>query len=143
MRTIRTPLVGLIMAAITVSTARAQDKAIFALNWIPSGNHFGVFAAKERGFFRGADLDVDIQRGNGSGDTLKRVAIGTADIGIADAASVIIGRTKGLKVKQIASIFDTAFDCIFYLEDNGITQPKDLEGRNGRARVGAKRGRGA
>ena len=130
MRIVRTLLLGLLTAAIAVSTAWAQDKATFALNWIPSGNHFGVFAAKERGFFRDADVDVDIQRGYGSGDTLKRVAIGTADIGIADAASVIIGRTNGLNVKQIASIFDTAFDCIFFLENNGITQPKDLEGRS-------------
>jgi NitT/TauT family transport system substrate-binding protein len=130
MRAIWPLILGVMVAAIAVEIATAQDKAIFALNWIPSGNHFGVFAAQQQGFFRNANLQVDIQRGYGSGDTLKRVAIGTADIGIADAASVIIGRTNGLKVKQVASIFDTAFDCIFFLEGNGITQPKDLEGRS-------------
>jgi NMT1/THI5 like len=49
----------------------------FAWNWIPSGNHFGVFAAKDRGFYRDANLDVDIQRGYSSSDTLKRVATGS------------------------------------------------------------------
>ncbi len=42
---------------------------------------------------------------------------------------MVLGRTNGLKVKQTASIFDTAFDCIFFLEGNGIMQPRDLEGR--------------
>jgi NitT/TauT family transport system substrate-binding protein len=122
-------LLAAFAVGIALDTAAAQDKVTFALNWIPSGNHFGVFVAKDRGFYRDANLDVDIQRGYGSGDTLKRVATGNADIGIADAASVIIGRSKGMKVKQIASMFDTPFDCIFFLERNGITMPKDLEGR--------------
>jgi ABC-type nitrate/sulfonate/bicarbonate transport system substrate-binding protein len=61
---------------------KTQDKVTFALNWIPSGNHFGVFAAKDRDLYRDANVDVDIQRGYGSGDTLKRVATGNGDIGI-------------------------------------------------------------
>lgn len=106
----------------------AQDKVIFALNWIPAGNHYGVFAAKEQGFYKDAGLDVDIQRGYGSGDTAKRIATGQAHIGISDATSVIVGRSEGLKVKQVASIFARSADAIFYVEDRGIAEPKDLEG---------------
>jgi NitT/TauT family transport system substrate-binding protein len=94
-------LTGSVIVA-AMGNAIAQDKLIFSLQWIANGNNFGVFAAKEQGFYRDANLELDIQRGYGSGDTAKRVATGTADMGIADAASVIVGRSNGLKVKQVA-----------------------------------------
>jgi NitT/TauT family transport system substrate-binding protein len=109
--------------------ALAQDKLIFSLQWIANGNNFGVFAAKEQGFYREANLDLDIQRGFGSGETAKRVATGTADMGIADAASVIVGRSTGLKVKQVASLYERPPDAIFFIKGNRISTPKDLEGR--------------
>lgn len=118
--------VGLVMASTCVM---AQDKVIFSLNWIPAGNHYGVFSAQEQGFYRKANLDVEIQRGYGSGDTVKRIATGAAHIGIADATSVLVGRGSGLNVKQVAIIFGRAADAIFFVEGNRISKPKDLEGR--------------
>ncbi|MGD9712926.1 MAG: ABC transporter substrate-binding protein [Thermomicrobiales bacterium] len=122
----------LLLAAIGIAwsgSAVAQDKVIFSLNWIPAGNHYGVFAAKEQGFYKEANLDVDIQRGYGSGDTVKRIATGAAHMGIADATSVIVGRGNGLNVKQVAILFGRSADAIFFIEGNKIAQPKDLEGR--------------
>jgi NitT/TauT family transport system substrate-binding protein len=121
----------LIAAAVAIATARADaaDKVTFALQWIPNGNHFGVFAAKEEGFYSDAGLDVDIERGFGSGDTAKRVATGNADIGIADAGSVILGRSNGEKVKFVATFYEKSPDAIFFLKNTGIEKPKDLEGK--------------
>jgi NitT/TauT family transport system substrate-binding protein len=121
-------LTGTLLVAAS-GNAIAQDKIIFSLQWIPNGNNFGVFAAKEQGFYRDANLEVDIQRGYGSGETAKRVATGTADMGIADAASVIVGRSNGLKVKQVASLYERPPDAIFFIKGNRINNPKDLEGR--------------
>ena len=121
-------LTGALISAAT-GNAVAQDKVLFSLQWIPNGNHFGVFAAKEQGFYKDANLDVDIQRGFGSGDTAKRVATGTADIGIADAGSVIVGRSAGLKIKLVASLYEKSPDVVFFIKSNGIEKPKDLEGR--------------
>jgi NitT/TauT family transport system substrate-binding protein len=100
-----------IMFVVGSSNAVAQDKLIFSLQWIANGNNFGVFAAKEQGLYRNANLEVDVQRGYGSGETAKRVATGAADMGIADAASVIVGRSSGLKVKQVASLYESAAGC--------------------------------
>lgn len=131
-------LTGALIGAAT-GNAVAQDKVLFSLQWIPNGNHFGVFAAKEQGFYREASLDVDIQRGFGSGDTAKRVATGTADIGIADAGSVIVGRSNGMKIKLLASLYEKSPDVIFFIRNNGIAKPKDLEGRT----IGATAGEAA
>src|SRR5436190_12954465 len=118
-----------IMFVAGSGNAVAQDKLIFSLQWIANGNNFGVFAAKEQGLYRNAGYDVDVQRGYGSGDTAKRVSTGTADVGIADAASVIVGRSNGLKVKQVATLYERSPDAIFFIKGEGIAKPKDLEGR--------------
>ena len=54
------------------ATADAADKVLMSLNWIPGGNHVGFYLAKEQGFYTAEGLDVEIQRGYGSGDTVKR-----------------------------------------------------------------------
>jgi NitT/TauT family transport system substrate-binding protein len=129
MITFRTMLLAGALVLAAHATASAQEKIIFSLQWIANGNNFGVFAAKEQGLYRNAGYDVDVQRGYGSGDTAKRVSTGTANIGIADAASVIVGRSSGLKVKQVASLYERSPDAIFFIRGTGINNPKDLEGR--------------
>jgi NitT/TauT family transport system substrate-binding protein len=126
---LRPILAGLFLAS-AVTAAAAEDKVILSLQWIPAANHFGIFAAKEEGFYRDAGLDVEVQRGYGSGESAKRVATGTADFGIADAAAVIVGRNNGLKVKQVASLYEKSPNAIFYIKGTGINTLKDMEGRS-------------
>src|SRR6266516_1782392 len=114
MNAFRTIMLTAALMLAANATASAQDKLIFSLQWIANGNNFGVFAAKEQGLYRNANLEVDVQRGYGSGETAKRVATGAADMGIADAASVIVGRSSGLKVKQVASLYERPPDAIFF-----------------------------
>ncbi len=113
---------------LLTSYANAADKVIFSLNWVPYGLHYGIFAADALGYYKEASLDIDIQRGYGSGDTVKRTATGAADIGMADMASVISGRSNGFKVKQLAVVLDRSADAIFYVKGVGIESPKNLEG---------------
>ena len=126
---LRPTLAGLFLVTV-VTAAAAQDKVILSLQWIPAANHFGIFAAKEEGFYRDAGLEVEVQRGYGSGESAKRVATGTADFGIADAAAVIVGRNNGLKVKQVASLYEKSPNAIFYIKGTGINTLKDMEGRS-------------
>lgn len=114
----------------------AAEKMVFSLNWLPYGLHFGVYAAVEQGYYRDAKLDFDILRGQGSGDTVKRVALGSAVFGMADAASVILGRAKGMAVKQIGMVLDRSADAVYFLKGSGIASPKDLEGRTMGAAAG-------
>jgi NitT/TauT family transport system substrate-binding protein len=114
--------------ALAQTQAQASDKLTFSLNWVPYGLHYGIFAAEAQGYYTKAGLDVTIQRGYGSGDTVKRTAAGAADVGMADMASVIVGRSNGLKVKQLAVVLDRSADAVFYVKGLGIGTPKDLPG---------------
>lgn len=110
--------------------ATAADKPVsLTLNFTPYGLHFGPVMAKAAGLYSKAGLDVDILRGYGSGESVKRAAAGTTTFAMADAASVVFGRDKGLATKQIATILDKSSDAVYFNKASGIKTPKDLEGR--------------
>ena len=109
--------------------AMAQQRVTLTLNWTPYGLHMGPVVARERGLYKAAGLDVEILRGYGSGESLKRSAMGTTTFALADAASVALGRDKGLAVRQLATIMDRSSDAMYFRKGAGIKTPKDLEGR--------------
>ena len=111
------------------ATTWAQEKVILTLNFTPYGLHFGPVMAKEKGLYAKEGLEVEILRGYGSGESVKRAALGTTTFAMADAASVIFGRDKGLGTKQIATILDKSSDAVYYRKASGIKTPKDLAGR--------------
>ena len=124
------------MITLAASQARADDKYTLALNWIPHSLHFGVYLAKERGWYHDAGIQLDIQRGYGSGDTVKRVGTGSSDFGMADAASVALGRAHGIETKLVAMLMDRPADAVYFIESGTIKTPKDLEGRTMGAAAG-------
>jgi NitT/TauT family transport system substrate-binding protein len=122
---------ALVFATVaSVSIAHGADKITFVTDFGYLGRHAYYFVALDKGYYRDAGLDVDIVRGQGSADAVKQVGAGTAQIGFADAASVILGRANdGVPVKTIAEIYAKPPHAIFTVEGSGITTPKDLEGR--------------
>ena len=128
-------LLGLIFVFFC-SSSKADEKYTLALNWIPHSLHFGIYVAKERGWYHDAGLDIAIERGYGSGDTVKRVGMGAADFGMADAASVALGRANGVPTKLVAMLMDRPADAIYFVKGGSINSPKDLEGKTMGAAAG-------
>lgn len=127
---------GLLTFAFLSSPAKADEKYTLSLNWIPHSLHFGIYLAKERGWYHDAGLELNIQRGFGSTDTVKRVGTGASDFGLADTASVVIGRSNGINTKLVAMLMNRPADVIYYVKGSGIKTPKDLEGKTMGAAVG-------
>jgi NitT/TauT family transport system substrate-binding protein len=130
---------GLCLVLFSAFKASAEDKVALSLDWVVNGTHAGYFVAKEKGFYKDAGLDVTISRGFGSGDTVKRVANGSATFGIADSGAIIAARANDdIPVRMVAMIYDRSSLGLIYLKQSGITSPKDLEGRKlGRSASGA------
>lgn len=113
-----------------VASAHAADKLTFVTDFGYLGRHAYYFVALDKGYYKDAGLDVDIVRGQGSADAVKQVAANTAQIGFADAASVILARANdGVPVKLVSEVYAKPPHAIFTLEGSGITKPSDLEGR--------------
>ncbi len=119
----------LILGLAAPAAAASRDKLTFSLNFVPYGIHTAFFAAQAKGFYDQANLDVTIERGAGSADTVTKVAAGAMDVGFADAGSVVVGRSKGAKVTMVAMILDKGVSTIYTYKGSGIVNPKDLEGK--------------
>jgi NitT/TauT family transport system substrate-binding protein len=126
---LKTALFGALLALLPTHCF-AQEKVSLAVDWILNGTHAGYFIAQEKGFYKEKGLDVSIARGFGSGDTIKRVATGSVDFGVADTGAVIAARANDdIPVRIVAMVYDKATLGLIYLKQSGITKPKDLEGR--------------
>ncbi len=122
-------VLGLAAGPAGPAEAATKDKLTFSLNFIPYGIHTAFYVAQEKGFYDQANLDVTIQRGTGSSDTVTKVATGSVEMGFADAGSAVVGRSKGGKVTMVAMILDKGVSTVYTYKGSGITKPKDLEGR--------------
>lgn len=109
----------------------AQEKIVALMNFTIQGDHGPFFIAKEKGYFKEVGLDVDIQRGFGSGDTVKKVVAGVADIGFADPVPIIQAVAEGQQVKAIMGGYMQE-PCALYSTAEGanIRSPKEMEGRS-------------
>lgn len=106
------------------------EKLTFMLDWHPLGQHSAFYAAMDEGFYRKEGLDVSMIRGFGSGDTIKNIAAGKEPIGFADYGSLVIARSRGVKVKGMAVLHDKNPHAVYTLKGSGIREPKDLSGRS-------------
>jgi NitT/TauT family transport system substrate-binding protein len=114
--------------------ALAQPKPVrpftFILDFLPYGEYTPFFTALDKGWYREEGLDVKILRGAGSGDTIKRIAVGQGDVGSADFSALVAARAnEDIRVKAIAAYFRRPPHSIFVREGTGINTAKDLAGK--------------
>lgn len=131
---IRRFAVALVLLSAGVTLAGAQSKPVrpftFILDFLPYGEYTPYFTALDKGWYREEGLDVKILRGAGSGDTVKRIAVGQAEAGSADFSALTGARAnEDIKVKAIAAYFRRPPHSIFVREGSGINTAKDLEGK--------------
>jgi NitT/TauT family transport system substrate-binding protein len=111
------------------SWAPAADKVTLNLNWFYVGDHAPYFVATEKGWYKEENLEVNIVPGKGSADVVKKVDVGSAEIGIVDTGVLIVARAQGAKVKVVSMLFDKSPYCMWMWKDSGINSPKDLVGK--------------
>lgn len=116
------------------SAAKAEPKALkkftFILDFLPYGEYTPYFTALEKGWYKEEGLDVEILRGAGSGDTVKRVAAGQGNAGSADFGPFVAARAnEDVKAVAILSYLRLPANALFVRADSGINSPKDLAGK--------------
>lgn len=110
------------------STTKPLRSLTLMLNWTPNNHHAGIYIALDKGWYRDAGLDVKIVAADPNG-VEPVVAQGGADIGIAQAESILPARAQGMPVVSIATLLPHNDSSLMSLGSSGITRPKDLEGR--------------
>src|SRR5687767_15912114 len=99
----RVTVLALAVVLVAGTFAAAQKPAkpyTLILDFVPTGEYVPHYTALEKGWYREEGLDVQILRGQGSAHTVKRIAAGQGDVGLAGVSTGIAARAeRRLKVK--------------------------------------------
>ena len=121
-------LAGAFAIALSLPAA-AQDKMQLQLNWFHLADHSPIYLAMKKGYYKEENIDLTVLRGSGSADSAKKVDLGQADVGIADAPTVLTAISKGANLKMVAVVYDKAGNNVFFRKSANIKTPKDLVGK--------------
>jgi len=137
-------LLIVMLTSIGFGIAGAQeakmDKVVFHLNWIPNSMHkvlmggvYGThsdFLAGGPGFFAQEGIELKIIAGRGSGVSIKAIALGGAQFGLASGSVLMIAKSKNeVPVTALANMNRRGMTAIFYRKDSGIKTAQDFAGK--------------
>src|SRR5574338_620115 len=95
------------------------------LGFRPDVQFAPFYLAIQDGYFADEGLQVSIQH---SDDVLRLVADGQAQVGVADATDVIVGRTSGIPIKYVSTLYDHFPVALIGAPDVVPSDPADLAG---------------
>ena len=122
-------LAALALLAASTVAAPAQDAVTFRLNWYMGGLHVPFYYGKEKGIYAAEGIDLTINEGRGSANTVQVVAAGSDTFGLADSSSVVLTAARGADIKSVMSLLNSTGFSVVSLAETGIKTPKDLEGK--------------
>ena len=109
--------------------AKTKREVTFTQSWIPNGGSAWIYTTAAKGFFKKRGLDVKISRGFGSTASAQAIAQGKFNFGISSAPTATLQTVKGMELAYLACCSYSSAMGIVYLKNNGISSPKDLEGK--------------
>ena len=109
--------------------AQAQDNVSLRLNWYLGGLHVPFYYGVDRGFYRQEGINLTINEGRGSANTVQVVGAGTDTFGLADSSSIINLVSKGGEIKSVMNILSSTGFSVVSAASAGIRTPKDIEGK--------------
>jgi NitT/TauT family transport system substrate-binding protein len=113
-------------AYLTAAEKTKETPITVRLDFLVGGNHAPWYVASEKGFYAKRGLNVTIQPGTGSADTIRTIASGGADVGFANVSTAIVGRSRATPIVTVAQLGYIAV-TILSREESDIKTLKDLE----------------
>jgi len=133
-RLLRALLALVVIAGLAGPATGAEQKPLrkvtLMLNWYPYGEHAGFYYGLEKGFFKDAGIDLSIQPGGGSTQTVQAVAAGKVDFGYADTPALLRTIAAGAEVKSIGVFLQTTPAAIQFFADKNIKSVADMKGKS-------------
>ena len=125
------PSPGAVSTATTASDTKGKRRIKVNPSWLLQGDNAPLTMAMQNGYFATEGLDVKLERGFGSADTLAKVAAGQFEIGFGDIYSMIEFNAKNPndQLVAVAIPYNKSPFSIVTLKKSGITNPKALEGK--------------
>src|SRR5216683_6298930 len=115
--------------ALPLASAHAADKVTIQLKWVTQAQFAGYYVAEAKGFYKAAGLDVTIKPGGPDINPSQVIAGGGADVVVDWMPSALATREKGVKLVNIAQLFQRSGMMLTCRVDSGIKAPTDFKGR--------------
>lgn len=106
----------------------AIEKVSLQLKWKHQFQFAGYYAAKEKGFYKEAGLEVELIENKPGQDSVQSVLEGNADFGVG-STELILKRHKGEPVVVIAVIFQHSPFGLLMLKNDKLQSIHDLAGK--------------
>ncbi|HET7413947.1 MAG TPA: ABC transporter substrate-binding protein [Pararhizobium sp.] len=119
---------GLAMS-LTAGVAYAADHLTLQLKWVTQAQFAGYYVAKDKGFYKDADLDVTIKPGGPDIAPEQVIAGGGADVIVDWMAAALAARERGVPLVNIAQPFKESGLLLVCRKDSGVKTPADFKGK--------------
>lgn len=116
-------------AGITSGSAMAQEKVVLRTDFPPVPIHSALFLAQSKGWFKEAGIDIEIQDGRGSANTIQLVGARQVDIGYVSLGPIMPAREAGMKIKSFAAVSHKGDLGVIFDPKQGIKTVLDLKGK--------------
>ncbi|AGL17765.1 ABC transporter substrate-binding protein [Actinoplanes sp. N902-109] len=118
-------------ASASSSGGGKTDKVTYVTAFGAVGRDSFVWLGKEKGFFKEAGIDIDIQKGAGNVQNLTAIKSGQAQFAALDFTGAVIQAGTGAfkDWKAVAAIHQQTLVAIMTTKDTGINAPSDLTGK--------------
>jgi NitT/TauT family transport system substrate-binding protein len=119
-------LAGAVWAAAGAGASTAEQsktaatKVTLQLKWVTQAQFAGYYAAKAKGYYKAAGLDVTIKPGGPNIVPEQVVAGGQAQFGIDWLSSLMLSRGKGVDLVSIDQVFNKSGLTLITWKDTGI-----------------------
>jgi NitT/TauT family transport system substrate-binding protein len=124
-------LTGVVWAAATAGASpakQAKTKVTLQLKWVTQAQFAGYYAAKTKGYYSQAGLDVRITVGGPDIVPEQVVAGGQAEFGLDWLPSLMSARDQGTKLINIAQVFNRSGMTEITWKDTGINTIAKMKG---------------
>jgi NitT/TauT family transport system substrate-binding protein len=118
------------------AVAHAADAVTVRLKWYNQAQFAGFYVAQDKGIYKSAGLDVNIQPGGPDFPAVQMVAGGNEQFGVTGADQILIARSKGVPVVALAVIYRRNPFVLFSLAKSGIKTPADWVGKKIGVKIG-------
>jgi len=123
-------LIGLpsaLLFAAYAGVAAAQERIVFATDWLAQAEHGGFYQAVAEGTYRKHGLDVTIKMGGPQVNGMQLLAAGQLDVAMADGLQVLSAVENGVPLTAIAATFQKNPTVI--IAHPGVDKLESLKGK--------------